>query len=65
MIGRKPGVQITLDSTSITVLKEILYQVEQAKAKREQKRRVKDSTQDSTGQLSLLVDTTVTEEVRD
>ena len=54
MAAHKSDIQVSLDSTSIAVLKALLYQVEQAKAKREQQRKSKDNTADLTGQLPLL-----------
>jgi hypothetical protein len=56
MATRKSDVQVRLDSTSIAVLKAILHQVEQVKAKRSE-RRLKDSTEEGKGQLPLIVDT--------
>lgn len=56
MKPRKSNVQVTLDSTSIAVLKALLYQVEQVNAKREQRREAKHSMAVPAGQLSLLTD---------
>lgn len=56
MTARKLGVQVTLDSTSITVLKAILHQVEQVKTKRVRRSQAKDSTAAFEGQLALLSD---------
>ncbi len=56
-ITHKSGVQITLDSASITVLKAILHQVEQVKTKRVRRPHAKDSTAAFEGQLVLLSDT--------
>jgi hypothetical protein len=52
--ARKSQVQVTLDTTSIAVLKAILHQAEQVVAKRSRKHQVKDSTGDPIGQLPLL-----------
>lgn len=63
MASRKSDVQVTLDSTSITVLKAILHQVEQVKVKQDQRRQTKDSTVKLTGQLPLPSSTADTKEV--
>lgn len=53
---RKAGVQVTLDSTSVAVLKSILHQVETAKGKRAARSSAKNSTEVPSGQLPLLSD---------
>jgi hypothetical protein len=54
MSSRKSDVQVTLDSTSIAVLKTILHQVEQAKAKRDRQLQRQNSMVKGRGQLALL-----------
>lgn len=54
MASRKSDVQVSLSSTSIAVLKELLHQVEQVKAKRARQAQAKDSTLTNNGQLPLI-----------
>lgn len=54
MANRKSEVQVTLSSTSIAVLKELLHQLEQVKTKRARQAQAKDSTLTNNGQLPLI-----------